>query len=159
MTTDAPLDLRPLEVASSPRRSRRRVVVVLALLVVAVLVLLSQGLLHSLNYFETLAQAEHQRAALSTKVIRLEGVVEPHSIRSSPRGANFVVVGGKYSVRVHANGTPPQLFQANIPVVLVGHFTSATSSLFDCTQILVKHTANYIAAHPSRVRAPNGTTR
>jgi hypothetical protein len=31
--------------------------------------------------------------------------------------------------------------------------------IFDGTQILVKHTASYIAQHPSRVKAPNGTTR
>jgi cytochrome c-type biogenesis protein CcmE len=62
-------------------------------------------------------------------------------------------------VSVVAHGTPPQLFQANVPVVVAGHFTSATSDVFDGTQILVKHTASYIAQHPTRVKAPNGTTR
>jgi len=42
---------------------------------------------------------------------------------------------------------------------VVGHFTSSTSLDFDGSQILVKHTATYIAAHPGRVKAPNGSTR
>jgi hypothetical protein len=30
---------------------------------------------------------------------------------------------------------------------------------FEGTQIMVKHSASYIAAHPNRVKAPNGTSR
>ena len=57
-----------------------------------------------------------------------------------------------------ANSAPqPALFQQNIPVVLVGHFQGNTNT-FAAQQILVKHSNSYIAAHPNRVRAPNGTT-
>ncbi len=126
----------------------------------AVLALLSQGILHSLNYFETVDQALGQRAKIGTEVIRLEGVVKPGSIDRTSSGASFVLTGtGDHQVVVNAHGSPPELFQANIPVVVVGHFDTATSPDFYGTQIMVKHTATYIAAHPKRVKAPNGTTR
>jgi len=129
-------------------------------LVVVVVVLLSQGLLKSLNYFETVDQAWAQRASLGTKVIRLEGVVEPGTITRTNAGAAFTLTGsGTHHVLVTAQGSPPQLFQANIPVVVVGHFASATSLDFLGTQIMVKHSSSYIAAHPNRVKAPNGTSR
>jgi cytochrome c-type biogenesis protein CcmE len=66
---------------------------------------------------------------------------------------------GTNEVYVISSGTPPQLFQANIPVVVEGHFTTSHSTTFDGTQILVKHSATYIAQHPKRVKAPNGSVR
>ena len=133
---------------------------VLVVLALAIFALLSQGLLHSLNYFDTVDQVLAARAKIGTSEIRLEGVVKPHTVDRTARGASFVVTGsGSNQVDVVETGTPPQLFQANIPVIVVGHFASATSSIFDGTQIMVKHTASYIAAHPGRVRAPNGSVR
>jgi cytochrome c-type biogenesis protein CcmE len=154
------LDLTPVAPPRSSRRGRWRSIGVLGVLVAAIVVLLSQGILHSLNYFETVNQALGQRSKIGTEVIRLEGVVKPGSILRTSSGASFTITGSKHrEVFVDAHGSPPQLFQADIPVVVVGHFTSTTSLDFDGTQILVKHTATYIAAHPSRVKAPNGSTR
>lgn len=158
--TEEPLELSPVDAPASPRRRRRRVIAVGVVLAACLAALLSQGLLRSLNYFETVDQALAQRATLGTRQIRLEGVVAPHSIARTARGADFVLAGsGGHVVRVESRGTPPQLFQSNIPVVVVGRFASATSDTFLGTQILVKHTSSYIAQHPGRVRAPNGTTR
>ena len=155
-----PLDLSPVPPPRSSSRSRQRSLLVMGALVLAVLALLSQGILHSLNYFETVDQALGQRAKIGTEVIRLEGVVKPGSIDRTSSGASFVLTGtGDHQVVVNAHGSPPELFQANIPVVVVGHFDTATSPDFYGTQIMVKHTATYIAAHPKRVKAPNGTTR
>ncbi len=153
-------DLSPVPAPVVKRRGRGRTIGVLVVLALAVLALLSQGLLHSLNYFETIDQAMGARAKLGTETIRLEGVVKPHTITRTASGASFWMTGGHgEEVFVYAHGSPPQLFQANIPVVVEGHFTSATSQDFYGTQILVKHTASYIAAHPKRVKAPNGSVR
>lgn len=153
-------DLTPVSAPDVKRRGRGRTIGVLVVLVLAVLALLSQGLLHSLNYFETIDQAMNSRAKLGTETIRLEGVVKAHTIDRTSSGASFWMTGGHgEEVHVSAHGSPPQLFQANIPVVVEGHFTSATSRDFYGTQILVKHTASYIAAHPKRVKAPNGSVR
>jgi len=133
---------------------------VLVVLALAILALLGQGLLHSLNYFETVDQVLAKRASFATEVIRLEGVVKPGSITRTSSGASFVLTGsGTNQVDVLAHGSPPQLFAAGIPVVVVGHFTTARSLVFDGTQILVKHSSSYIAEHPNRVKAPNGTSR
>ena len=158
--TVSPEALTPVDPPRSTSRSSRRSLGVIAVLVIVVVVLLSQGLLKSLNYFETVDQAMGQRASLGTKVIRLEGVVQPGSISRTNSGASFTLTGSRSDhVFVTAEGSPPQLFQASIPVVVVGHFVSSTSLDFVGTQIMVKHSSSYIAAHPNRVKAPNGTSR
>ena len=128
-------------------------------LVIAIVALLSQGLLHSLNYFDTVDQAYAHRGTLGTTTFRLEGTVVPGTIRATASGTDFAIAGSGHVVRVANTGSPPQLFQASIPVVVVGHFTSATSNDFVSDSILVKHSATYIAQYPSRVRAKNGTVR
>ncbi len=159
VVTEAPLEVSPLEPPPT-RRGRRRSLAVVALLVVAVGALLAQGLLSNLNYFETVKQAMSQRATLGTRDFRLEGVVAQGSIMRTASGAEFYLDGSRpREVFVRATGSPPQLFQPNIPVVVDGHFASRTSSVFLATQIIVKHTANYVAQHPKRVRAPNGSVR
>jgi cytochrome c-type biogenesis protein CcmE len=152
-------DLTPVAAPPTKRRGKRRTIGVLVVLAIAVLALLSQGLLHSLNYFETIDQAMSSRVKLGTTTFRLEGVVKPHTIDRTSLGASFWMTGGKKEIFIDAHGSPPQLFRSNIPVVVEGHFTSESSDKFIATQILVKHTASYIAAHPKRVKAPNGTVR
>ena len=140
--TETNLDLTPVAPPKLKNSSRRRTIGVLVVLVIAILALLSQGLLHSLNYFDTVDQALASRAKIGTTTIRLEGVVKPHTITRTSRGASFWMTGsGTHEVYVISHGTPPQLFQADIPVVVEGHFTTRHSSTFDGTQILVKHTA------------------
>jgi cytochrome c-type biogenesis protein CcmE len=133
--------------------------VVFALLIVAFVFLLVEGLGSSLNYFDTVDQAYAHRATLGTTTFRLEGDVDPGSIHPTATGTDFAISEGHHVVHVANMGSPPQLFQASIPVVVVGHFTSSTSSDFLSTSILVKHSATYIEQYPSRVRAPNGSVR
>ncbi len=128
-------------------------------LAAALVFLLVEGLGSSLNYFDTVDQALAHRASLGTSTFRLEGVVVPGSVRRTELGADFAVSGSKGQVQVHNTGSPPQLFQPNIPVVVVGHFSSDRSDLFVSDQIMVKHSSNYIAQHPGRVQAPNGSVR
>lgn len=158
--TETNLDLTPVAPPTTTNSSRRRTIGVLVVLVVAILALLSQGLLHSLNYFDTVDQVFASRAKIGTTTIRLEGVVKPHTITRTANGASFWMTGsGTREVYVISHGTPPQLFQADIPVVVEGHFTTSHSTTFDGTQILVKHTATYKAKYPNRVKAPNGSVR
>ncbi len=134
------------------RRASRRVLAVFALLVVAFVFLLVEGLGSSLNYFDTVDQAFAHRASLGTQTFRLEGTVVPGTIRSTSTGSDFNICEGPHVVRVANTGSPPQLFQARIPVVVVGHFTSGTSTDFVSNSILVKHSATYSAQYPGRVR-------
>lgn len=158
--TETRPDLSPVEPPPSPSRNRWRSIVVIVVIVGAIVALLSQGLLSNLNYFETVQQAMHNRTTLGTSDFRLEGLVQKGSIERTAQGANFYLDGTTTNeVRVIASGTPPQLFQNDIPVVVDGHFSSDSSNVFFASQIIVNHTSKYIEAHPSRVKAPNGSVR
>jgi cytochrome c-type biogenesis protein CcmE len=148
----------PVTRVAAPRRRRTRYLVAFLLLAGATAYLLVEGLGSSLDYFDTVSQAISHKARIGTTVIRLEGLVVPGTVHRTAHGADFSLSGGGHDVVVHNSGSPPQLFQPDIPVVVVGHFASARSDLFVSDQIMVKHSATYIAAHPTRVRAPNGTS-
>lgn len=157
--TEAPALERPAPPPPPRRRARRRLLVVGAVLAAALVFLLVEGLGSSLDYFDTVDQALAHRATIGTSTFRLEGLVVPGSIRRTATGTDFSVSEGSSTVAVRNSGSPPELFQPDIPVVVVGHFASATSAVFLSNQIMVKHSADYIAEHPGRVTAPNGSVR
>lgn len=139
------------------RRQRRRLLVVGAILVGAFVFLLVKGLGSSLDYFETVDQAVQSKAMLGTKTFRLEGLVVPGTVHRHDGGVDFVAAGTHDRIDVVNSGNPPELFQPNIPVVVVGHFAGGS---FVSNQIIVDHTAQYVAKYPNRVRgAPKGSTR
>jgi len=137
----------------APKHTVRYVTVGLVL-VGALAFLLVKGLGSALNFYIPADQAVAQKATLGNKTINLEGVVVPGSIHSTTGGVNFVVTSGAVHLAVHNTSSPPQLFQGNLPVIAVGHFQG---DRFVSDQILVKHSSTYIAQHPSRVTAPNGS--
>ena len=139
------------------RRTSRRLLVVFVLLAIALVFLLVEGLGSSLDYFDTVNQALAHRASLGTTTFRLEGNVVSGSIHPTSRGTDFDLSQGANVVHVANTGSPPQLFQSNIPVVVVGHFTTNTSRDFVSNTIEVKHSSTYIAQYPDRVKAKNGT--
>jgi cytochrome c-type biogenesis protein CcmE len=141
------------------RQTRRRLAVVGVVIVAAIGFLLYKTLSSAVVYFKTASEAVADRSSLGNSTFQIEGVVVPHTIRHLGNDElSFVISSGKVRVSVDNRGSPPELFQADIPVVLVGHFV-ASSNLFSSDEILVKHSNQYIAAHPDRVRAPNGSVR
>jgi cytochrome c-type biogenesis protein CcmE len=143
-------------VVRARRRARWRLWAVGGVLVGAFAFLLAEGLGGSLNYFETVDQAIAHKSMLGARTFRLEGVVVPGTVQRSADGVRFVAAGTHHRVTVVNSSEPPQLFQPNIPVVVVGHFSGAT---FFSDQVIIDHSAQYIQAHPNRVKAPNGTVR
>ena len=143
-----------------PPRRRLRLWLMAAVLAAALVFLLVEGLGSSLDYFDTVGQALAHKSALGTSTVRLEGTVVPGSIRATAQGATFTIAGAPVaggpvsgvgrSVLVQNTGSPPALFQPDIPVVVVGHFVSTGSSRFVSDQIMVKHSAAYVAAHPEQ---------
>ncbi len=152
----APGRAAPPRAARATPRRRLRLLLVFALLGAAIAYLLLEGLGSSLDYFDTVSQALAHKARIGTSVFRLEGVVVGNSVHRTAKGADFEVSGGGRKIAVQNSGSPPELFQPGIPVVVVGHFASPGSDLFVSNQIMVKHSPTYIAAHPTRVRGPNG---
>ncbi len=134
------------------RKTSRRVLVVFALLVVALVFLLVEGLGSSLDYFDTVDQALAHKASLGTQTFRLEGTVVPGSIHPTAGGTDFLICEGPKSVPVTNTGSPPQLFAGRIPVVVVGHFASESSTAFESDTIMVKHSSTYTAQYPNRVK-------
>jgi len=138
------------------RRTKRRLWFVAALLVATIGFLVFKVLTSAIVYFKTASEAVADRASLGHSTFQIEGVVEPGTVHlDGSGGLSFVITSGKVKVPVTNSVAPPQLFQANIPVVLVGHFVG-TGNDFASNQILVKHSNQYIAAHPNRVKGPNG---
>jgi cytochrome c-type biogenesis protein CcmE len=142
-----------------PRRRRRmswRLLAVFAVLAVALVFLLVEGLGSSLDYFDTVGQAMSHRETLGTQTFRLEGTVVPNSIHATDAGSDFSICQGSDVVHVANTGSPPGLFKARVPVVVVGHFTSVTSNDFVSNSILIKHSSTYAAQYPNRVKTPTG---
>lgn len=137
-------------------RHRLRYSIVGLVLVGSLVFLVAKGLGSALNFYLPADQAVAQKATLGNQTFNLEGLVEPGSVHHTRAGVDFVVTAGATRVQVINSGSPPQLFQPDIPVIAVGHFNGSS---FVSDQIMVKHSSTYIAAHPGRVTAPNGSKR
>jgi len=144
------------------RRQRRRLGVVGVVIVAAIGFLVFKGLTSAVVFFKTANEAVAQRAALGNRTFQLEGMVLPGTVRTmkNPSGTTvaFIVESTGVKVAVTNIGSPPQLFQPGIPVIVVGHFVGTTNR-FASDEILVKHSNSYIAAHPNRVKGLNGSRR
>ena len=142
--------------ASRARRTRRRLVLAGLLLAAALGFLVFKVLTSAIVYFKTASEAVASRAQLGNSTFQIEGLVVKGSVRSlGPDRIDFTIASGAARVRVENTGAPPQLFQPDVPVVLVGHFVGS-GDRFASDQILVKHSNAYIAAHPGRVRGAGG---
>jgi cytochrome c-type biogenesis protein CcmE len=140
-----------------PVRTKRRLAFAGIVVAGAIGFLLYKGLTSAVVYFKTANEAVAERAQLGNSTFQLEGVVVSGSVHQMSGGrVAFVVAGGGASIPVVNTGDPPQLFRAGIPVVVVGHFVGSGTS-FVSDQILVKHSNEYIAAHPDRVTVPSTT--
>ena len=135
---------------------RLRYAVVGLVLVGALGFLVAKGLGTALNFYLPADQAVAQRATLGTRTFNLEGVVEPgFDPPDTERG------GLRRHLGCHEGPGAQQRQPARpLPAQHPGHRRRPLRrSTFVSDQILVKHSSNYIAQHPGRVTAPNGTKR
>jgi cytochrome c-type biogenesis protein CcmE len=123
-------------------------------LLAAIGFLLYKGLTSALVYFKTANEAIAARSQLGDSTFQLEGVVLKGTVRQLGGGrVAFTVAEGGAEIPVVNDGEPPELFGPGIAVVVVGHFVGSTND-FASDQVLVKHSQQYIAAHPTRVTVP-----
>jgi cytochrome c-type biogenesis protein CcmE len=132
--------------------NRRRLTLAVLLVVGALGALLYQGLSSAATYFYTADQAVAHRHAQGTRRFRIEGVVVPGSVHPSGKAVDFQISNNGVTVNVVHSSDQPELFQANIPVVLEGrwqgdHYASDT--------IMVRHSATYRQQNPDRVKNYN----
>jgi cytochrome c-type biogenesis protein CcmE len=157
-----PVEPRDSLPVPGPRRRRHtmsRLGVVGLVLAAALGFLVYKAISSAVVYFKTAQQAVADRQSLGDSTFQIEGLVVKGSIEKTDGAvSSFVISSGTVNVTVMNSAPQPALFQQNVPVVLVGHFVGS-SNTFASEQILVKHSNAYIAAHPKRVTAPNGTKR
>ena len=129
--------------------SRRRLAVVTVVVLGAFGFLVSRGLGDAALYFRTADEAVAQKDRLGDRRFRLEGVVLA-GVRSDPsgEGVDFAVEENGVRVDVRHQGDPPELFKADIPVVLEGRWDG---DRFASDRIMVKHSEQYRVENPDRV--------
>jgi len=139
-------------VSTPPARRRRPLAyVVLALVVVALGIVVYQALSSASLYFYNADEAIAKQEELGDKRFRLQGTVLGDSIDvdESRDTVDFTVAYNGARVDVHHDGSPPELFEAGIPVVLEGRWRDG---VFASDRMLVKHSEVYVADNPDRVK-------
>lgn len=136
--------------APSSKRRKIGVSVVLAVLLAAMAIILFEGLSNATMYFYNADEAVAKKTSLEDKRFRLQGQVVPGTVRDTGETVDFDVTFNGVTVAVQNQGSPPELFQEGIPVVLEGKWQG---DVFASDRILVKHTSEYKAANPGRVPA------
>lgn len=124
-----------------------------AVIAVALGFVVFRGLGNATLYFKTADEAVRERASLGDRRFRIEGAVVPTTVRTSGNGVEFDIQHNGVRVGVRHEGDPPELFREGIPVVLEGRFAGAR---FASDRIMVKHSEQYRADNPERVRAYPG---
>jgi cytochrome c-type biogenesis protein CcmE len=138
---------------SAPGRTqgRRRLIIVGLIVLAALGFLVIRGLGNATLYFRTADEAVAQKQQLGNRRFRIEGNVVAGTVREAGAATAFNIESKGVIVPVNHQGDPPELFKPGIPVVLEGHFEGDS---FASDRIMVKHSEDYVAKHPSRVTAP-----
>lgn len=153
------MDVTPREQPAAEGGSKRRrapamILIVVMLAVAGVMLVRTLG--SSTMFFYNVDEAVRERTSLGESRFRMQGTVVPDSVERSGDGVTFQVAYGGVAVAVHHVGDPPELFQPGIPVVLEGRWESDSSdAAFSSDRILVKHTNEYDAKNPERIREAN----
>jgi cytochrome c-type biogenesis protein CcmE len=145
---------------------QRRLPVIVAILVILAVAgfVIVNALGNATLFFYNADEAVAQQAKLGTDRFRLQGTVVGPSVTRTDDGVTFDVTFNGVEVAVRHQGDPPELFQADIPVVLEGRFAAAgtaggeqagaggTAPLFLSDRMLVKHTNEYDAVNSDRLK-------
>ena len=125
----------------SPRRRRWLPLAVLGVVVLGLGALVYKGLSDATLYFRNADEAVAQRTELGDKRFRLQGTVvgEPEVDGSA---VGFTVAYNGVEVEVDHTGTPPDMFQPGIPVVVEGHWQDG-DDVFVSDRMLIKHDESY----------------
>ncbi len=131
--------------APRPRRTRRRwlPLAVLGVVVLGLGGLVYKGLSDATLYFRNADEAVAQRDELGDKRFRLQGTVVGEPVTDGDT-VTFDVAYNGVDVAVAHTGTPPDMFEPGIPVVLEGHWRDG-AQVFDSDRMLIKHDESYEA--------------
>jgi cytochrome c-type biogenesis protein CcmE len=79
----------------------------------------------------------------------MQGNVVDGTIKQTDGGVTFVIAYGDARLDVVNSGSPPELFDAEIPVILEGEFAGDE---FRSDQILIRHDSTYDEKNADRVK-------
>ena len=131
------------------RTTSRRVWLMLAVVVVAIGYLAWQGIGNATLYFYNADEAVAHKVDLGDSRFRVQGTVVDGSVHEVGAAVDFTIAFNGAEIAVHHVGDPPELFQPGIPVVLEGRWSG---DHFASDRIMVKHSEQYKAGNPERVK-------
>ena len=145
--------------------TNRRVLAFGTVLLLAIGFLVVKGLGGATTYFRTADEAVTQVKTLGSQRFRIEGVVVDGSVKQTDRAVEFVIESNGAQVAVRHEGDPPELFRANLAVVLEGRFAPGQAARpagqaprFESDHLMIKHDENYIEKNSNRVKDYVGKT-
>ena len=140
----------------APRVRNRRKWVSIGLLI-AVLgaggIVLTKFLTSSLDYYCNVDEVGNKNGCETGRRLRIQGVVDEHSLSSSGGVTKFDMTFNKVTVPVVYDGDPGGLFQECIPVVV--HGVMEKNGVFDGDEVEVKHSNEYEAENKGRIDEAN----
>jgi len=154
----APAETSGLDVTPREHRARsarpdttRRALAVggLVLLLGALGFVLFRGLSDAALFYYDVDEALERRDQLGDDRFRMQGNVIDGSIHETADGVEFVLAFGDAETEVRHRGDPPELFSAEIPVIIEGRFAG---DVFESDEILVRHDSTYTEEHEDRLR-------
>ncbi|MEM7323225.1 MAG: cytochrome c maturation protein CcmE [Actinomycetota bacterium] len=148
MTDQQQLDLTPIDHPQAPKRSWRNWLV-MGIFAVAAGFILFQALAEARVFFLNVDEAVAQRVELADETFRMQGTVITEA-RQGPDGELLFTIsyGGVNADVRHVGDEPSDLFRLDEQVVVEGRWVG---QIFESSQILVKHSEEYVEGNPDRV--------
>jgi len=125
------------------RKVKLRILFISLALVTLVLTvfLILKSLEENVVYFQSPSEIK-SLTELTSKKIRVGGMVKKNSININSEKVNFIITDFKNEINVTYSGVLPNLFEEEKGVVAEGYLKDR--SFFSATKILAKHDENYM---------------
>ena len=107
------------------------------------------GLTDAATFYYNVDEAVAKQDELGDQRFRMQGNVIEGSIDETDTGVEFVIAFGDAELPVSHVGTPPELFNEEIPIIIEGNFVGDE---FHSDEILIKHDSTYEEENDARLR-------
>ena len=136
--------------SARPGRDRRKMMSIALLVVVLAggALVVTKFLTNSLDYYCNVDEVGRKSGCEAGRSLRIQGVVEQHSVKTSKGITTFDMTFNEVTVEVVYDGEPGGLFQECIPVVVKGVMRNGT---FEGKDIEVKHSNEYNDKNQDRI--------